>query len=401
MAQASTSQATRIRRNPNLNFGTVVDQLGGIQVGSGIVLTNFDTDRRFHNVRYQVTCINYTGGTGLAPVNVSGVGVKSTDTITLTVNAFGVPTAATWVGTAGTNYTTNDVLSVVDTTGAGLTLAVASISGGGGYPTGLTIISTGTPTAADPGKVIGVIQQLVNGSPVRDTTAQDELNTSLFNGETISLGQLPIFYTEPWRNFTRWPAITSWDMAGQSTFAHKMAIVSGYQQVNVVGTYEYDFVRNTVQGEIDQQTYQAALAAGKAPAPVLHIIARHNFTPTLNAGVNILTGQQIPFNWPILRMHLLGSTKGDLTQSILQTDNLTAESGFIGASANGGQLDQLIEELIERGFVTNIYDYSYVADKGQRISDCLKIASSLKWSVYSTIAQGLTVLQERLQSRYE
>jgi len=190
-------------------------------------------------------------------------------------------------------------------------------------------------------------------------------------------------------------------MAGQSTFAHKMAINPGWQQVNVVGTYEYDFVRNTVQGEIDQQTYQAALAAKKAPAPVLHIIARHNFTPTLNAGVNILTGQQIPLNWPILRMHLIGSTPGDLTQSILVTDNLTAESGFIGASSNGAQLDQLIEELKERGFVTTIYDYSYVADKGQRISDCLKIASSLKWSLYSTIEQGLTVLQERLQSRYE
>jgi hypothetical protein len=394
---------TRLRRNPNLNFGTVVDQLGGIQVGSGIVLTNFDTDRRFHNVRYQVTCINYTGGTLLKPVAVTQVAVQtpSTDTVTLAVNAYGVPTAATWIGTAGTNYTANDTISVSnDKTGAGVVIKVVSVSGALGYPTALSIVTAGTPSAANAGKVIGTIQQIVNGSPVRDTTAQDELNIALFNQQTISLGQLPIFYTEPWRNFTRWPAITSWDMAGQSTFAHKMVVNPGYQQVNVVGTYEYDFVRNTVSGEIDQQTYQAALAAGKAPAPVLHVIARHNFTPTLNAGVNILTGQQIPFNWPILRMHLLGSTPGDLTQSILQTDSLTAESGFIGSGSSGAQLDQLREELIERGFNTSIYDYSYVADKGQRISDCLKIASSLKWSVYSSIAQGLTILQERLQSQY-
>jgi len=400
---ATTTQQTRLRRNSNLNFGTVVDQLGGIQVGSGIVLVNFDTDRRFHNVRYQITAVNYTGGVGLAGTVLTSVAAATFagDTVTLVVNAFGVPTAATYVGTAGSNWTPGDTLSVVDATGKGLVLTVASVSGSLGHPTGLTVTTVGTPSAAPAGKVIGVIQQLVNGSPVRDTTAHDELNTSLFNGETISLGQLPIFYTEPWRNFTRWPAITSWDMAGQNTFAHKMAITPGYQQVNVVATYEYDFVRNTVAGEIDQQTYQAALAAGKAPAPVLHVIARHNFTPTLNAGVNILTGQQIPFNWPILRMHIVGSTPGDITQSILQTDNLTAESGFIGASANGAQLDQLIEELKERGFVTTIYDYSYVADKGQRISDCLKIASSLKWSIYSAIAQGLTVLQERLQSRYE
>ena len=56
-------------------------------------------------------------------------------------------------------------------------------------------------------------------------------------------------------------------MAGQSTFAIKIAINPGYQQVNVVGTYEYDFVRNTVQGEIDQQTYQAALAQAKPRRP--------------------------------------------------------------------------------------------------------------------------------------
>jgi hypothetical protein len=122
----------------------------------------------------------------------------------------------------------------------------------------------------------------------------------------------------------------------------------------------------------------------------------------LNGGQNILTGQQIPITWPILRLHCLGSTADQLTQSILVTDNLTDESGFIGAQNSGAQLDQLREPLIEIGdFDTSIFDYSYVADKYNRISDCLKIASSLKWSLYSAISQGLSVIQERLQSRYE
>lgn len=395
--------ATRLRRNPNLNFGTVTDQLGGIQVGNGIVLINLDTDRRFHNLRLQVTCVNYTGGAALAPVIVSGTAINtpSTDKVNLVVSAYGIPITATWVGTAGTNYTANDKISVVDATGRGLVLNVTSVSGSLGYPTALTVVSVGTPSAVNPGVVFGVTQLLVNGSPCGDITAQQELNRALFNFEPISYGQLPLFFTEPWRNFTRWPAITSWDMAGQSTFAIKLAINPGFQQVNCVGTYEYDFVRNTVQGEIDQQTYQNALATGNAPAPVLHIIARHIFTPTLNAGQNILTGQQIPFTWPILRMHLIGSTPGNLTQSILVTDSLTAESGFIGVQNNGGQLDQLREVNIERGFNVTLYDYDYVADRSQRVADALKIASSLKWSIYSAIAQGLTVMQERLQSRYE
>ena len=90
---ATTAAPTRLRRNPNLNFGTVVDQLGGIQVGSGIVLVNFDTDRRFHNVRYQVTAVNYTGGAAL-PLTIvsSAAGSIGTATAAVTVNAFGVPT---------------------------------------------------------------------------------------------------------------------------------------------------------------------------------------------------------------------------------------------------------------------------------------------------------------------
>ena len=400
---ATVATATRLRRNPNLNFGTVTDQLGGIQVGNGIVLINLDTDRRFHNIRLQCTAVNYTGGATLAPTIISGTAVNtpSTDTVNLTVSATGVPTAAAWVGTAGTNYTANDKISVVDATGKGVVLNVTSVSGSLGYPTALTIVTVGTPSAINPGSLFGVVQLLVNGSPVGDITAALELNRALFNFEPISLGQLPLFFTEPWRNFTRWPAITSWDMAGQSTFAIKLAINPGYQQVGVVGTYEYDFVRNTVQGEIDQQTYQAALAAGNAPAPVLHIIGRHIFTPTLNAGQNILTGQQVPFTWPILRMHLQGSTANQLTQSILITDSLVAESGFIGVQNAGAQLDQLREVNIERGFNTAIFDYDYVADRSQRVADALKVASSLKWSIYSAIAQGLTIMQERLQSRYE
>jgi len=399
---ATAKSATRIMRNRAANYGTQIDQLGGIQVGSSIILVNLETDRRFHNIRFQVTAINYTGGATLAGVVLSSVaGAFNADTIALTVNAYGVPTAAAPVGVAATGFLANDTVSVVDATGKGLVLNVTAV-GIGGNPTGYTILSTGTPTAVDAGKVLGICQLLVNGSPVCDLTVQQEINRALFNYQPITTGQFPIFFTEPWRNFTRRPAVTSWDMAGQQTFAIKIAINPGYQQVGVVATYEYDFIRNTVQGEIDAATYQAALAAGSAPAPLLQIISRHAFTPTLNAGQNILTGQQVPIlPWPILRMHCLGSTKGDLTQSILLQDGQTVESGFIGVQNNGAQLDQLTEALIERGFNTAIFDYSYVADKGQRIQDCLKFAAAMKWSLYSEISQGLTIIQERLQNRYE
>ena len=390
--------SARVQRNPNANYGQQVDQLGGINVGNNIVLINLDPDKRYHNTRLQVTAVNYTGGLAKVPVVLTGVGVVGTLTMDLAVNAFGVPTTVTVHSGTETGFVTGDTVTLPDATGAGVIITVTAAAGS---VTAATVTTIGTPTAAPVGSVLGIAQLLVNGSPVRDVTVQQALNIQLFNGLNPSLGQCTFWFTEPWRNFTRWPDITSWDMVGQNTFSIKIAITSGWQQVNVVGTYEYDFNRNTVYGVIDQATYQSALAAGKAPAPMLHIIAHHAFTPTLNAGANILTGAQIPITAPILRMHCEGSTPGDLYESILLQDGNTVENGFIGVQNSGAQLDQLREELLERGFDTTIFDYSFVADKGQRIQDVLKFASSMKWSLYSTISQGLTVLQETLHALYE
>ena len=400
-SKAAGGASARVQRNPNANYGQQVDQLGGINVGNNIVLVNLDPDKRYHNIRLQVTAVNYTGGgTAHAITKLTGSGTAATGH--LTVNAFGVPTAIA-IDAGGSGWNAGDTFTIADATGAGVVLTVDTVTGG---PPGAIatahVTTVGTPTAAPVGSVLGIAQLLVNGSPVRDVSVQQALNLALFNFLTVApLGQMTFWFTEPWRNFTRWPDITAWDMVGQNTFSLKIAITSGWQQVNVVGTYEYDFNRNTVYGVIDQATYQSALAQGKAPAPMLHIIAHHAFTPTLNAGANILTGAQIPITAPILRMHCEGSTPGDIYESILLQDGNTVENGFIGAQNAGAQLDQLREELIERGFNTGIFDYSFVADKGQRIQDVLKFASSMKWSLYSTIAQGLTVLQETLHALYE
>ena len=406
MAKMATTSgggaSARVQRNPNANYGSQIDQLGGINVGSGGVLVNLDPDKRFHNIRLQVTAVNYTGTPGATAQAVTMITAGHTTTgatATITTNATGVPlTAAVVAGGTGT-VATGDLVSIADPTGRG---AQWTVTASGGVISALAYVpNSATPSAAPAGLVLGLAQLLVNGSPVRDVTVQQMLNMQLFNFGTVSLGQCPFWFTEPWRNFTRWPDITSWDMVGQNTFSLKIAINAGWLLVGVVGTYEFDYNRNTVHGVIDQATYQSALRKGNAPAPMLHIIGHHAFTPTLNAGANILTGAQIPITAPILRMHCTGSTPGDLYQSILIQDSNTVENGFIGPFSNGAQLDELREALIERGFNTAIFDYSFVSDKGQRIQDVLKFASSMKWSLYSTIAQGLTVLQETLHAVYE
>ena len=190
-------------------------------------------------------------------------------------------------------------------------------------------------------------------------------------------------------------------MAGQKTFAMKIAINAGFTQPNITGIYEYDYIRNTVQGEIDAPTYQAAVAAGNAPAPMLHIIARHLFTPQLNGGQTILPGGTPPIDWPILRLHFTAGTPGTLTQAIIKADNQIYEQGFIGASSaarnwiNCAKFSSITVST-RRCLIT-----ATLPTKPRRIQNALKIGSELKIAITSTIAEGITILQERVQSRYE
>jgi hypothetical protein len=389
------------QRNPNANFGRLVDFLpgmSGLTPQGGIPLVNFDCDRRFHRIVLQCTAVNYTGGTSLVATKITSTSGAAL-LVDVTSNSFGVITAIIpHAGNTGTGWVTADTMTFADATGTGF---IGTVTAAAGAVTAIAITFGGTPTAIDPACLIGPIQLSVNGSPIVDTTAAYEINRAKFNFEPIDYGQLPIFFTEPWRNFTKWPEITSWDMAGQKTFSMKLTINPGFTSPNIGGVYEYDYIRNTVIGEIDAPTYQNAIAAGNAAPPMLHIIARHLFTPQLNGGQTILPGGTPPITWPILRLHFVAGTPGTLNQVIVKADNQIYEQGFIGASAGGSQMDQLRELLYNYGFNTGIFDYSYVADKTQRIQNALKIGSELKLQITSTIAEGLTILQERVQSRYE
>src|SRR5271157_788992 len=86
----ASKTASRVQRNRNANYGTQIDQLGGIQVGTSIVLVNLETDRRFHNIRFQVTAVYASGGTALTATKLTGIGTGLK--VNVTVNATGIVT---------------------------------------------------------------------------------------------------------------------------------------------------------------------------------------------------------------------------------------------------------------------------------------------------------------------
>lgn len=381
-----------------LNTGRQRNFITGIQGVSagGQASINFACDRRYHRMLFNLTAINFTGGTNLPATHLTGSGTGLT--VDVTVNSsFQVATIIPHSGSAGSGFTTGDTITFTDATGTGF---VGTVTASGGAVTAIAITTAGTPSACSPSRMVNTVKLTVNGVNVADLTGPQEVLRAQFNGVNPGAGQLPIFFTEPWRNYTRFPEITSWDMAGQSTFQVQIGINSNIVSPGITGDMEFDYIRNTASGGIVASLYQQLLAAGSAPAPILAPISRHAFTFQLNAGLNLVGQGQIPFNFPILRMFMIGSSPGNLTQLEVLQDSSKVEEGFIITQNNGGQLGQINEFLSEQGFFPAIFDASYVADMNNRIDTALKCRSNLQLKIYSAVSQSLTIIQEKLPGSY-
>lgn len=406
-ANSSGSSARALMRaNPYLNIGRQRNFITGIQgvTPGGQAQINFACDRRYHRLIFQCSAvyINYTGGAALTFVNLTHP-TATPVTGTLAVSS-GVPGAVSAVSATGAiGWVTNDVAQVLDATGAGATFTVTA---SGGVPSAFVYASgTNVPQAIQPAIMLGTVKMLVNGVNVCDLTAQQEIQRALFNFMPIGRGQLPILFTEPWRNLTRWPEITSWDMAGQSSFQLQIAINGTFNGVAISvpalsGYMEFDYIRNTAGGPILAKIYQQLLSNGNAPAPVLMPISRHAFSFQANAGLNLYGQGQIPFNYPILRMYILGSSPGNITQLEIDQDATKVEEAYIIPSTTPGQLPQEPEALSEYGFNISIFDAVYVADITQRVSGALKCQTNLQLKIYSAVQQNLTIIQEKLPKSY-
>jgi hypothetical protein len=119
-----------------------------------------------------------------------------------------------------------------------------------------------------------------------------------------------------------------------------------------------------------------------------------------HAGLNLLGQGQIPFNFPILRLYMIGANPGNITQLEIDQDSSKVEEGYITVQNNGAQLGQINEALLEDNFVPTVFDAAYVADINNRIDTALKCRSNLQLKIYSAVSQAVTIIQEKLPGSY-
>jgi len=398
------------------NFGRLTNLISGIQgvTAGGQMSINMQINQRIHRLNFQTT--------GIAWVNpvltVTGTGGGSGAILTPTVTN-GVITAVA-ITAGGTAYSGTISVTVADGIyGTNLFSANITATQSGGVINAVTIVSGGivSPVPAERFFVNGFIHK-VGGSVIRDISVAEVLAIDDFNmwttqlsssrsgtfglqaatvnvsplaafknqalGNTAStqlgtcraIGQLPIYFSEPWRRFTNHETATSWDLFGQSTYQITASITSNITSPGLVGTYEFDSFPN-----------QYRAVNGKAGERFLKPVKQHSFTFSVPAGMYPIT--TLPINYAIQRIYLYGAANPYQIE-ILQDGNKVLE----------GTSEQVNQTLRDYGYRTDVFDVAAVFDIDQKLHGALKVANALQVKVWNTNAGALTVVMENTPPAY-
>lgn len=214
------------------------------------------------------------------------------------------------------------------------------------------------------------LQLYVNGILIRDINMVELFRENAANGRAFVLGQIPVFFSEPWRASVMAEEATAWDLWGQVSFTAKIGISGAAVAPAITGVWAYDFLRN-----VDAATGRPAL----------------NIVKWIRDSFNLSAGQQT----------LTQFQKGFLYQR--QTFTTTAGNEI---SAFLVQLNSNVVRNVSRTEIANIvaaYEITQQAatsllywDYTQQITDALDVGPLAAWQVQVTspIAQACNVLSQ-------
>lgn len=369
------------------SFSTPITGINGVSPG-GTATINVPTDSRLHQLSLQ--CSGGTAYAGATTFTASAGGTATVVTGTLS----GGKVVSVAITTAGSGQTdgTYIIAGVGATSGTGAFVRLV-ISGGVG--TTATLIAQGGGGWVLPSFFFQSMIHKVNGVTIRDIDPAYVLAINAANGVPCQNGEFTVYFSEPWRKFLRNNAITAWDLAGQGTYQITALINQQIPSPVITGYYTFDYQRNAV------------MQGGRA-TPYLRIISQHQYSFAVGSGRTVLSGNQIPIAYPILRLWFAGATPGAITGvDILQDGNmvyqmtrdqsalLQANYGFAMIAPPGAN-----NVTVPVGNTPTVFDMAAIFDLDQRPENALSVAKDLKVYVYSTTQQNINVVCEALTDAY-
>lgn len=230
----------------------------------------------------------------------------------------------------------------------------------------LTTNAAGTLTDAT--TIVSLVELVVNGIVVRSGAPATFINIAKTYRYTPATGEIPIFFTEFWRNESpRAAEATSWDMFGQQTFVVRLTFLSPGGGVGIQSILaDFDGKRNVRRNEKGELE------------PFLAIVKQTDISIVCASGTNDIT--TIPTSWPIQRLFLDVSANAITSVQFYADNNVkvlesTKAENAIVLNAND--------------ITATFFEYPIIFDYDDRIDSNLR-TSSLDLRVVTSGALTLT-----------
>ena len=226
----------------------------------------------------------------------------------------------------------------------------------------------GVTAASD---ILDYVRLLVNGVVMRDLLPLDIINIAKLNGITPVTGEVPVFFSEPWRASVVGEEATSWDLFGQTKCTLELKFKTGLTTPACVVLGSFDYARNVADGK-----------------PFLSIVKQLKFTYNAPAGRYDVT--TLPKTYPIQRI-LLNASTGAISDVEVTRDN----EKVLEATD-----DENSAFLKDYGMVASFFTYPIAFDAEQQISSALIVNKELNVRVNSASANSLSVIVEHRVPAY-
>lgn len=224
-------------------------------------------------------------------------------------------------------------------------------------------------TLTDATTIVSLVELVVNGVTIRSGAPATFINIAKTWQYTPATGEIPVFFTEFWRNESPAAAeATSWDMTGQQSFVIKLTFLSPGGGVGVQSILaDFDGKRNLKRGTDGKLT------------PFLAIIKQQDFSYVANSGTNDVT--TIPTAWPVQRIFT------DISANAVSSVQIFADNNVKVWEATKAENAIMLNG--QRDITATFFEYPTVFDYDNRLDSNLS-TSYLDYRVVTTGAATLT-----------
>jgi hypothetical protein len=236
------------------------------------------------------------------------------------------------------------------------------------------LLTNAAGALTDATTIASLIELIVNGQVMRSGSPATFINLAKLYGYTPATGEVPFFFSEPWRNESPGSMeATSWDLYGQSSFTIRITFLAPGGGVGVQSILaDFDGKRNTRRDSAGNEV------------PFLAIVKQTDLSVNAASGLNDVV--TIPTAYPLLRILAAVSANaiskvelfGDGNAKILESTK--AENALM---------------LNANGLAASNFEFPLVLDYDNRVLQGLK-TSAIDYRVTTSGALTLTLSVHQL-----